>query len=328
MQQQSQHALKNWLQKRQQHWQDLDKATQKISDKKNNEATETLKLAEDFRSLARDLSLAREILPNSRITAYLELLLTKTHELIHRPANSIRHELKKIFTHDCPQIMQQTRKPILATCYIFVASILAGWLLVNNNPDLAGLIASAHMIEQVQSGKLWTDDLLNIMPSSVLSFSIMSNNIMVTFFAFALGVFFGLGTLYILILNGIMLGGAFAFTAQYSMDGRLFEFVVAHGIVELSVICIGAALGFKLGQALVRPGTRSRSAAFQKAVADAGKVLVVVIPFLVGAGLIEGYISPNHEFSLPFRCTVGVVYFIFFWLVIHGKVWRSHTRSM
>ena len=55
----------------------------------------------------------------------------------------------------------------------------AGWWLVATYPELAGLFASAEMIEKVRAGELWTDDLLNVMPSSLLSVSIFTNNVVV-----------------------------------------------------------------------------------------------------------------------------------------------------
>lgn len=57
---------------------------------------------------------------------------------------------------------------------------------------------------------------------------------------------------------------------------QLFRFVIAHGVVELSVICIAVTAGISLGEALARPGSRSRARAFQTAVIEAGQVLVVM----------------------------------------------------
>jgi uncharacterized membrane protein SpoIIM required for sporulation len=159
------------------------------------------------------------------------------------------------------------------------------------------------------------------MPSSVLSIQIMANNIMVSLFAFALGALYGLGTLYIISLNGFMLGGVFAFTAKYDMAGRLFNFVVAHGVVELSVICLAGAAGIQLGNALVHPGLKTRTAAFRDAVKQAGTLLPVVVVFLVGAGIIEGYISPDDRFPLGARVTVGVAYGVLLWSVLSGRIW-------
>ena len=78
------------------------------------------------------------------------------------------------------------------------------------------------MIASVERGKLWTEGLLNVVPSSVLSVQILANNIVVSLFAYVPGFLFGLGTLYILGLNGLMLGAVFAFVGQHGLAGGLF----------------------------------------------------------------------------------------------------------
>jgi uncharacterized membrane protein SpoIIM required for sporulation len=172
------------------------------------------------------------------------------------------------------------------------------------------------MIDQVQSGQLWTDGLLNVTPSSVLSIKIATNNITVTLFAFVLGAFYGIGTLYIIGLNGFMLGSMFAYTAAYGLDERLFAFIIAHGVVELSVIIISGAMGMQLGEALIRPGNRNRLQAFQETCINAGKILLAATPFLIFAGLIEGFISPDPHFNLLGRVTIGICSGAIFWLIM------------
>jgi uncharacterized membrane protein SpoIIM required for sporulation len=316
-------AVQSWLQKRRQHWLALEQKLRDPRDKKSDEPLPALHLAEEFRGLLRDLSLARTVMPENRITLYLQTLATKTHEVIFRPPHNLVKRIKIIFRQEVPAIIAQTRSSILAATYLFITSVLLGWFIVNTHPEMAGIMVSEQMVNEVQSGKLWTDDLHNIVPSSLLSFNLITNNTSVTLFAFACGVFFGLGTLYIVVLNGMMLGVAFAFTRQYGLDGALFNFVVAHGLVELSVICLACALGFKIGESIIRPGARTRVQAFQLTVADAGKVLIVIIPFLAGAGFIEGFISPNPNIGLPVRMLVGFAYFALFWFVITGRIWRD-----
>jgi uncharacterized membrane protein SpoIIM required for sporulation len=119
-----------------------------------------------------------------------------------------------------------------------------------------------------------------------------------------------------------MIGAAFAFTRQYAMDARLFEFVVAHGVVELSVIVISGAAGISLGEALIRPGRLTRRAAFEAAVRNAGAVMLVCVIFLVGAGLIEGFVSPNSSVPLAARIVIGVCYMFLFVSVLTGAAFR------
>ncbi len=155
--------------------------------------------------------------------------------------------------------MRLMRVHLLAVTLLFVIAAVAGFWLVYSFPDLIGMFASPQLIATVERGELWTDGLLNVTPSAVLSVSLLTNNIVVSVFAYCSGIIFGLGTFYLVGLNGLSLGAIFAFTGQHGLAGRLFDFVVAHGCVELSCICIAGAAGSMLGEALVRPGALTRS---------------------------------------------------------------------
>jgi len=324
----SQSALANWLEGRKEYWKRIAVLVGRQRDQRDDDPDKVREIITGFKALARDLSMARNDLANTQVARYLEVLFAQAHETVYRKAHSPWRELLILYRDEIPALVSgRLRGAILATVAIFLGTLAVGWLLVSLNPELAGLFASETMINKVQQGELWTDDMLNVLPSSVLSLGILTNNIVVALTAFVLGALYGLGTLYIIALNGFMLGGIFAFTAQYDMDGRLFQFVVAHGIVELSVICLAGAAGMQLGEALIRPGPRTRVAAFQEVVAETSKLLFVIVPFLVGAGIIEGFISPDPRFPLLSRVVVGVCYGVLLWLVLTGKIWRKKPGS-
>ncbi len=322
-------AITVWLKRRADHWHRLRDLAESQRDRRDESLDLVCELAHGFRSLARDVSLSREALPDSRISRQLEALFQRLHEAIYRTPGDLRYEIIRLFKEDVPDVIRRLRGNIVATTAIFLMGGVAGWLLVSRHPELAALFASEEMINRVQRGELWTEGLVNVFPSSILSLAIMTNNIVVSLFAFALGAFYGLGTLYIMGLNGLMLGGVFAFTAAYGLDGELFKFVLAHGVVELSVICLAGAAGAQLGEALARPGSRSRSEAFREAVMMTGKLLPVCALFLIGAGFIEGYISPDPTYPLASRAVVGLAYGALLWSVLSGRLWRlaGPTRS-
>jgi uncharacterized membrane protein SpoIIM required for sporulation len=314
-------ALGKWLENRIPQWRELEPLLKKRG-RKTDDIHQVRAIVGGFRSLVSDLSLARQAIPDSRIHQWLEAMFLRGHRLIFHAPGNLLLRIRDIYAFESPALIRNMSQLLISTIILFVGAGFCGWLLITLFPDLTTLIASTEMINRVQSGELWTDGLLNIMPSSLLALSLMANNITVSFFAFALGAFYGLGTLYIILLNGLMLGGVFAFTAQYGLDGELFKFIIGHGVVELSVICIAGAMGLKLGEALIRPGTFTRQQAFRKATSDAGKVLIVAVPFLVVAGLIEGYISPNPQYDMAFRVMAGLISGALFWLLlVFGLPW-------
>ena len=315
-------ATATWFQSRQPVWQQLAERLPELEDRKAVSREAALSAMRLYPEIARDLAIARRIAPTGRLTRYLQQVYARMHRTLFRKPWSFKQEVWRLFAHDAPDAAALLWRHIASVTLGFILFAFAGWWLVATYPELVGLFASEQMIKTVQGGELWTDDLLNVTPSSLLSVGIFTNNIVVTLTAASLGVLYGLGTIYIIGLNGLMLGGVFAFTAQYGLSGRLFEFVAAHGFVELSIICIAGAIGFYVGEAIARPGHLTRIESFQRAFATGSKLLAVCAVFLIGAGLIEGYVSPDERFSLTMRLVIGLGYWVVFVLTLVGQPGR------
>ncbi|MGH8582671.1 MAG: stage II sporulation protein M [Gammaproteobacteria bacterium] len=319
-------ALAVWLKARQSAWQSL--ARQVLADRERAapESQAVLALASGFRQVVADLALARTVLPGSGLTRQLEELALRLHRIVYRAPRNAREDLLGLFAYEIGPLMRRLAGKLLVVTLWFSGTAIAAWWLVSHNLELIGLFASEQMIEGVERGEIWTDGLLNVVPSSVLSLSIFTNNLVVTLFCASLGTLYGAGTLYIVGINGLMLGGLFAFTAHYGMAERLFQFIVPHGMVELSVIMVAGAAGMGIGEALARPGSLPRALAFRRAVHEASRVLMVCAPFLLGAGLIEGYASPDPGLSPAARLAIGIAYELVFILVLSGGLSAVHRR--
>jgi uncharacterized membrane protein SpoIIM required for sporulation/uncharacterized RDD family membrane protein YckC len=282
--------------------------------RRGSEVADALAVVEDYRRTARELGTMRSATTDESLEAtYADL-----HDVIHRPARRGLRVLWSLLRDQVPMAIHAMRVHLLAVTLLFVASVVTGFWLIYSFPDLIAMFASPQLIATVERGELWTEGLLNVTPSAVLSVSILTNNIVVSLFAFCSGIVFGLGTFYLIGLNGISLGAIFAFTGQHGLAGKLFDFVVAHGCVELSCICIAGAAGSYIGEALIRPGTLARSDAFRLAARDGVRVLVVVTLLLFVCGFIEGYVSPDPEVPRWARITIGVGYFFFMISVLRG----------
>lgn len=307
-----------WLELRSKEWRDIEESLPKLGDNQPIEIEEIDRAMHSYPELARDLAIAQRTAANSKLAAYLATLYAGLYRSLFRAPKYSKDDLKYFFKREIPDLVYQLRWQIVSVAMGFVLTTLAGWFLITEFPDLVTLFASQAMIDKVQAGELWTDGLLNIVPSSILSVQIFTNNILVALTTLSLGALYGLGTIYIISLNGLMLGGIFAFVAAYGMDDQLLKFVMAHGPVELSVIILAGAIGFSIGESLARPGQQSRRSAFQKAATNGAKLMFVCVLFLLGAGLIEGYISPNDSFDFTFRALVGWGYWLIFVGVLLG----------
>jgi uncharacterized membrane protein SpoIIM required for sporulation/uncharacterized RDD family membrane protein YckC len=303
-------------------WRAARQRAASLSRRRGSDVGDALAVVEDYRRAARDLGTAR--LGGNGVAArsaeYLESVYSDLHDTIHRPARRTRLELLSLMRDRVPAAMHAMRIHLLAVTLLFIVSGVVGAWLVYSYPDLIAMFADSRLIETVERGELWTDGLLNVTPSAVLSFSILTNNIVVSFFAFCSGIIFGLGTFYLVGMNGLQLGAVFAFTDQHGLAGRLFDFVFAHGCVELSCICIAGAAGAYVGEALIRPGASTRAEAFRAAAAEALRVLMVVTLLLFVCGFIEGFVSPDPEVPRWARVTIGVGYWLFMISLLRGYV--------
>jgi uncharacterized membrane protein SpoIIM required for sporulation len=137
---------------------------------------------------------------------------------------------------------------------------------------------------------------------------IMTNNIMVGFMMFAAGISAGLGTIWMLITNGLLMGVLAVATARAGMALQLWDFVAAHGALELPAIFIAAGAGLEIARGLLFPGMLPRKDSLRLAGSQAAKLLLGTIPLLVVAGMIEAFISPV-KIATALKFTLSAVLF-------------------
>ena len=321
-------ALRTTLLQRSEMWKVAAERAKRLMSKRTEDVADVSRLVDDYRLLAHDLARARRLMPNSRARTFLEAAYAQAHATLHKEASHPGYALWSLFRDQIPAAMRWLRPHLIWVSLLFAISVAVGGWLVHTYPELINLFASPDLIATVERGELWTEGLLNVVPSSVLSVQILTNNIVVSLFAYCAGFLFGLGTFYIVGLNGLMLGAIFAFTAQHGLDDRLFRFVVAHGCVELSVMVISGAAGAAVGEALIRPTTLRRAQSFQIAALRTGKVIVACVVLLIGCGFIEGYISPDPDYPLSTRIVVGVGYWLFMISLLRGWIFgRSRSET-
>jgi uncharacterized membrane protein SpoIIM required for sporulation len=319
--------IRQWLIARAGAWRAMVQDVELLRSQRHATVDEALGAVEAYRSLARDLATARRVAPNTRTTAGLEALFRQLHVLINRRPHGGLAAVRALLAFDIPSAALELRARILGMALLMGVSAFAGWWLVATFPALIGIFASENMIEQVEQGHLWTEGMINVMPSSILSISILANNIVVSVLAFCAGIFLGLGTLYLIAMNGLMLGAAFAFVHQHGLARALFEFIIAHGPVELSVICIAGATGIALGESIIRPTLGSRRDSFQACAHRVAPVLQLCAVLLVGCGFIEGFISPDSRFPMASRITIGVGYWLIMWALMSGRLFAKTTAA-
>jgi uncharacterized membrane protein SpoIIM required for sporulation len=170
-----------------------------------------------------------------------------------------------------------------------------------------------YMVETIRHHQMWTHSIVGMKPQA--SSRIMTNNLSVTFFTFAAGITAGLGTIWLIFFNGLLMGVIATACRQAHMSRDLWSFVCPHGSLELPAIFIAGGAGLRLASGMLFPGLYSRRDSIALAGREAARLVAGVIPMLVIAGTIEGFFSPSGApAGLKFAVGAALFTLLLVWL--------------
>jgi uncharacterized membrane protein SpoIIM required for sporulation len=284
--------LKNFLESRLEKWKRLEELTAQVSRfrLKNLSGDQVREFGRLYRRTAADLAIAREEVRDQRLVNYLNHLVARAHGAIYRSESSGFGIIADFFRYEFPAIFRRTFAYTLTAFLVFMLASAFAFGVCFLDEGFADRIAP-RLKQDIASHHNWTESVNNANP--LASTSIQTNNINVTFLAFAGGVIAGLGTVWVLLQNGLLLGMVMSLCIRY----RFWEiptFIAAHGVIELTAIFIAGGAGLMIGKAILMPGDLRRRDALVKNGLMAVKLIAGTIPMLLVAGLIEGFISPAH----------------------------------
>ena len=282
-----------------------------------------------YRAATSDLALAKRDFPRNEITVYLNQLVARAHAVVYRSEPLALKRLWHFATKGFPRLFRETWIFTFIAAMFFILPGIASGFATYANPKLATALLppSAHrLIGIVEDKELWVDIPVEERPYAA-SF-IMTNNIQVSFLAFASGLTAGLMTLWVLFFNGLMIGTLTGLTSFHGIGFELWTFVIGHGVIELSIIFMAGGSGLMLGWAILRPGLLRRRDALAQAARKAVYLLLGAVPWLVVAGTIEGFISPNNDIPSFIHWGVGIVsgIFLYGYLLLAGREWNKRNK--
>ncbi len=257
------------------------------------------------------------------LKARLTRSVAEASAVLYGAPQSAGRTFTNFFAYTFPAAVHYNRRFILLSALFFFVPMfaVAAWL-ANSDAALEAAIPEAAREALIEED---FEAYYSSEASSAFATRVTLNNIQVSFFAFALGVTLGLGTIGVLILNGINVGFALGAFASVGEQPKFWGLILPHGFLELTAVIIAGAAGLRIGWTILVPGDRSRVAALSEEGRRASVLIIGLILAFVVAGLIEGFVS-GSAIDTPIRLMIGFSVEIAFlgYLIVRGR----HAASL
>lgn len=250
-----------------------------------------------YPAVAVDVARARMLSMDAQTQARINRLAIAAHGMLYRR----RHvrplkAIYRFFMRDYPRLFRRLSAYTLLAAGVLMVGAVAAYVSVRVDPATAELFVPQGL-DIYDSEHVTAEDVserYRIAPKGIMTGFITTNNIQVSFFAFALGITGGIGTCWVMLVNGMMLGGFIGHFANHDLTYEVCSFLIPHGALEIFAIVVSAGAGLRLGLSLAIPGGQTRLASLKGGARDAVLLLMGTIPMFVVAGCVESFVTPSY----------------------------------
>ena len=251
-----------------------------------------------YRALCQDAALAQERGFGAGILGQLEGLAERGHQRLYGTAPPRERGLRDAIVA-FPIALRKEWRLFLVMAFLLYGLGAASFLAVRQDPDFAFTLIGAQAareFEQMYDPEAPHMGLPRETTGDFAAFGgYINNNVSIGFRTFAGGVLFGLGSLFLVGYNGLIIGGVMGHVANLGFGETLWPFVVGHGAFELNAIVVCGICGLRIGLSVIAPGQRKRGAALRHATKRVLPMLYGGTAWLVLAAVIEAFWSSQHD---------------------------------
>ncbi|HET7813090.1 MAG TPA: stage II sporulation protein M [Candidatus Baltobacteraceae bacterium] len=271
-------------------------------------ANEIFEMGRLYRIVTSDLAFAQSRDYDAQVLEYLNRLTARAHAYVYgRAAEGGWRRFARFFTETFPLEVRASWVPIGACALLTIFCACIAWMVVMHRPaDAAALLPSEMIPAHITKSLHNSNFAFSPQRSAEMSSEIITNNIRVSVFAFGAGIVtLGIFTIYVIVLNGLMIGALGALFTQAGFGRDFWVTIAPHGVIELTAIQIAGGAGLLIAAGVLLPGRLRRRDAIKRNAARAGVLIAGVAAMLCVAGTIEGFFSPLR-FGEPVRAGVGI----------------------
>lgn len=248
-----------------------------------------------YRAACADLALADAYqLPPGTVT-YLHRLVARAHNQLYRTHSPSPGGWVRILFEEAPQRIFADGCVRVATIVFFGLFALAMVMGAAEQqfPEFAERVCGTKMLEAT------ADSFKQPLAADPDSYSAraagyISHNTGIGLQCFAYGILL-IPCLFTLAYNAIVLGATFGYMSREGTEGseHFFEFVTAHGPLELTAIALSAGAGLRIGMGLFYTRGLSRVESVRRSGREAVPVMAASAVMFILAAFTEGFLSPS-----------------------------------
>lgn len=254
-------------------------------------------LREMFVHVTDDLAYARTFYRNRSVHFYLNGLAQRIFNRFRQGRRPPLGQAWAFWAEELPRILWETRRALWLSFAIFTLAIAVGVVSSRIDPDFARYILGdsyvAMTITNIEAGDPMA--VYKESPPLGMSVGIAANNVLVAFMTVLSGVLTSIGTVFILVRNGIMVGVFQYFFIERDLFWPSFLTIWIHGTLEISAIIVAGAAGLVVGSGWLFPGTYTRRQAFQRSARKGFLIFLGLVPVFLLAAFFEGYLTRHTE---------------------------------
>ncbi len=280
--------------------------------------------------LTEDLAYARANYPKTQVETFLNEMTVKVHNLIYRNKPENVSRWSRYWRDEVPDLLKESYPQIGYSFLIFSIGIFIGFLSAANDDTFIRLILGDTYVnmtlENIEKGDPMA--VYKGMSESTMFFAITVNNIRVALLAFAMGILFSVGTGYILLQNGIMLGAFHHLFFEHGLFDETILTIWIHGTLEISAIVIAGGAGLVMGNGILFPGTYPRITSFQRSARKGLKIVMSLVPFFIIAGFLESFITRKTDWPLSAKIVIiSISFLMVLTYLVFLPNFKSYVRS-
>jgi uncharacterized membrane protein SpoIIM required for sporulation len=278
-------------------WHELDILLGQEKELYSHDGPTISRIASLYRALCTDLVRCKSARYSPDLSGYLNGIAGRAHSALYGARPIRAFGFRSLLLREFPASLRKNWRFFLLATALFVLPWAVGQAATMAEPSFAKHILPPSMLEHMVStySKGFEDGRGAGLDADMAGFYVR-NNVGIAFRCFATGILFGLGSVFFLVYNGLMMGTVTGWVWNAGHGGNILTFMCGHAPFELTAILISGAAGMRMGYALVSTGDLTRIGSLRASAREIGALIVGAAVMLVIAAGVEGFWSPS---SLP-----------------------------